>query len=148
MRLFCTKCGKELQEGLKFCIHCGAEVTNAPRHEQPQAKVQTPQHDEVPARAVSMWTYFGLDFLYSIPLIGLIASLITVCTTRDESLKVYAKAKLAWQAVGLAVLIVTILVVALLSNYLLEYINSWAWDHFDNWGELFDWMAKQDWWPF
>ena len=29
--MFCTKCGKELYEGDKFCAHCGAEVREPKR---------------------------------------------------------------------------------------------------------------------
>ena len=36
--MFCTKCGKQLDEGMKFCTSCGAQV--------PVAKPQ-PKTDEV-----------------------------------------------------------------------------------------------------
>ena len=29
--MFCTKCGKELYDGDRFCAHCGAEVREAKR---------------------------------------------------------------------------------------------------------------------
>ena len=39
--MFCEKCGKELQEGAKFCEGCGAPTQNAP------AEVKAPVQEEV-----------------------------------------------------------------------------------------------------
>lgn len=35
--MFCSKCGRELPEGSRFCPGCGAEVARAPKPEQPAA---------------------------------------------------------------------------------------------------------------
>lgn len=39
--MFCTKCGKELQDGAKFCIGCGAKVGKAPAEARPAKEKKT-----------------------------------------------------------------------------------------------------------
>lgn len=39
--MFCTRCGKELKEGVRFCTNCGAPVKARPAH--PEPKEQQPE---------------------------------------------------------------------------------------------------------
>ena len=36
--MFCIKCGAEIQEGTRFCIHCGTPVAEIPASESPKAE--------------------------------------------------------------------------------------------------------------
>ncbi len=53
--MFCSKCGRELPEGSRFCPGCGAEVAGASKPEQPEAEpvaaASTPSAGPVPELA-------------------------------------------------------------------------------------------------
>lgn len=89
----CKHCGTALAEGEVFCANCGAAVEQ-PAVEQPApAPVQTyapvppaaPQpvtrpfmETDLPSqyRPLGPWSYFGLQILYSIPVVGFIFLII------------------------------------------------------------------------
>lgn len=48
MAKFCTKCGKELKDGIKFCPSCGAPVPNAGQSTQPGGGMGTSQNPGEP----------------------------------------------------------------------------------------------------
>lgn len=46
--MFCTKCGKELKDGSKFCTECGAALDGAPAPAPAPAPAQTPVYAAAP----------------------------------------------------------------------------------------------------
>lgn len=46
--MFCTKCGKELKDGSKFCTECGAALDGAPSPAPAPAPAQTPVYAAAP----------------------------------------------------------------------------------------------------
>ncbi len=118
--MFCTACGKEIDNNLKFCIHCGAPVENTPAAE-PKSVNHAPV--EAGQQTVSTAAFVGWDVLFSLPIIGLFASLLTMLLAQNKNLKNYARAKLIWQLIGLGILVILIAVAVWLGSDLLEYIN-------------------------
>lgn len=89
--MFCMKCGATLEEGTKFCSVCGEPINEepqaAPVTEIPVPEIATPVVPKVtvsPAKTkipeenspLSPWSYFGLQILYSVPLVGFIFLII------------------------------------------------------------------------
>lgn len=118
MATSCQSCGQEIADGVTFCTSCGAKVEKAepaaPPVQQPvyQQSVQPVyQQNFAPAanqsKTVSIGAYFGLMLLFSIPVIGFIACIITAFAPENKSLKNFARAILIWTII--AVILVGIL---------------------------------------
>ncbi|MBO5783435.1 MAG: zinc ribbon domain-containing protein [Clostridia bacterium] len=84
--MFCKHCGVTLEENLKFCPACGtaieeapAEVTSvAPVAPTPSPRKKTVTADQIPEeyQPLSPWAYFGLQILFSIPIVGFVFLII------------------------------------------------------------------------
>lgn len=125
MAKFCSNCGKEVADGMTFCQECGAKIDNdaevsAQVNEQPAVNpvsdvqpVSQPDSVSNPAeeekfKTVKTSTYFWLEFLFAIPVIGLIVCLIIAFAPKNKNLRNFAKSKLIW-------LLVLIIISALLT---------------------------------
>ena len=80
--MFCKSCGVKLDDGATVCSSCGAPVS-AERSVTPPVPphIPTPPFPEkkvIPAEytPVSPWGYFGLQLLFSIPVVGLVFLII------------------------------------------------------------------------
>ena len=100
----CPTCGTELSEDIKFCTFCGtAMAAAAPVPPAPPVSA-TPA---APApKLLGPWAYFGLQLLFSIPIVGFI--LLIVFSFDDSNLTRRNFARSYWCAllVGLAVAII------------------------------------------
>ncbi len=135
MARFCTNCGHELPEGKGFCPECGVPVTEetvlppgpeeglppAPAAPQPprEASAPSPQY-AAPAAArpmaavpvsdpeslpVSTGAFFGLEFLYRVPLVGFICSIVLSIAPKNKNVRHHAQAKLIWKILGTVLLV-------------------------------------------
>lgn len=68
--------------------------------------------------------FFGLEVLFSIPLIGLISSIIFSFAPKNKNLKNYARAKMIWCLISLLITVVTIISCVIATQRLTEYLRS------------------------
>ncbi len=68
-------------------------------------------------------TYFGLIFLFRIPLIGFLACLIMAFAPKNKNIKHYARAQLIWALIGLLFASLIIGALIALGNSLLNALN-------------------------
>ena len=126
--MFCEKCGKELQEGAKFCEGCGAptqaapaevkapvqeEVKPAPVEKEaapaPQVVNNFYQEEKRDAVGVAGWIFRPL--LALIPIAGPIVYLIMLFVwagdkSKEKSFNNWAKAQLIVMAIAIVLLII------------------------------------------
>lgn len=82
--MLCKNCNTQIEDNVRFCHACGADATadNQPVvspvsiPEQPVRRQITV--DDLPEhlRPLSPWSYFGLQILYTVPIIGFIFLII------------------------------------------------------------------------
>lgn len=105
MAEFCTQCGKELLAGTAFCTECGAKISASVPAVQPvpvqYAAVQPASREPAVEHAVSTGTFFGLIFLFSIPVIGWLACIVMTFAPKNKNLKHFAQAMLIWLIIGM-----------------------------------------------
>lgn len=133
----CTSCGNELLANAKFCTICGTPVPQepvapvaAPEEKPPvQPVAQVPEQPVPPVRPVppvfnaapvlprenrplSPWAYFGLQLLFSIPLVGFIC--LIVFSLDDGNINRRNFARSYWCSLILCLVLTIALVVLLL----------------------------------
>jgi hypothetical protein len=83
--MLCKNCNAIISEGEKFCSNCGAPViaeetaaAPAPVENIASAPARPFTVEDLPEeyRPLSPWAYFGLQILYSIPIVGFIFLII------------------------------------------------------------------------
>ncbi len=114
MASFCTNCGKEIAPGVAFCTECGTRVAAATVPQSTPTPAPTPTPASVPApqpapqtqeaspaeAVVGTGTFFGLQFLFGIPILGWIACLFMALTAGNKNVRNYARAALIWLLIG------------------------------------------------
>ncbi len=94
-----------------------AQTTYQPSNAQPA--YQPPLSGEV-----STGYFFGMMFLYAIPVLGWLICIITVLAAKNPTKKHFAKAMLIWLIIGLIFSILIALGVRLLGGMVSDYINT------------------------
>ena len=89
------------------------------------------------SKVVGTGTYFGLMVLFALPVIGFIACIIMCFAPKNKNLKHFARANLIWAIIGLIIGGLVIGGIYLLSNSLMDYINSLTDGQFSGWGDIF-----------
>ncbi len=117
----CIKCGAENEQNSKFCFRCGASMTGQTMqngaqkmngtvngqippytntgignmyYHRPIGQVIPDYNPNFDYRPLGMWSYFGYEILFAIPLIGFIFLLIySLGGTRNINLRNYAQSK-------------------------------------------------------
>ena len=86
--MFCSYCGAELEEPVKFCPACGKSVEESVADSVPNPEptpvtyiptpTPTPVAERIPEeyQPLSPWAYFGLQILFAIPVVGFIFLII------------------------------------------------------------------------
>ena len=75
--------------------------------------VSAPVYAPLPAQTdpvVGTGAFFGLEFLFALPLIGFICCLIFSFAPKNRNLKHYARGKLIWAVIGLVLSVILVLV--------------------------------------
>lgn len=131
--MVCKNCGKEVKEGTKFCTDCGAPVQpepqatyNQPNYQQPpqqqyqQQYAQPYQQYNQPYQAnnsapvTSVGKYILWLILSTIPTAGFIIMIVFALDKTDKNRANFGKAMLITQVCGIAVGIITLIVLAVL----------------------------------
>ena len=94
MAELCTQCGAELRNGIAFCTNCGAKAEPAAPVPQPKAVISA-------EKPVSTGTYFGLMFLFSLPVLGALACLIMAFASKNQNIRNFSRAMLIWLVIAL-----------------------------------------------
>lgn len=104
----CPTCGTEIPENVQFCTVCGTAVASfapsAPVQPIPAAaKPLSPAPDN---KLLGPWAYFGLQLLFSIPIVGFILLIVFSLDNSNLNRRNYARSYWCAMIVGLAVAIV------------------------------------------
>lgn len=125
----CSSCGAEMAENVKFCTQCGTPAPKAPPVQPAPAPAQ-PVPPAQPARPVpppippkyakayapippenkplSPWAYYGLQLLFSIPLVGFICLIVFSLDDGNINRRNFARSYWCSLIISLVVLIVVI----------------------------------------
>lgn len=129
--MVCRNCGKEVKEGTKFCIECGAPIRpepqatyNQPNYQQPpqqqyqQQYAQPYQQYNQPYQAnnsapvTSVGKYVLWLILSAIPTAGFIIMIVFALDKTDKNRANFGKAMLITQVCGIALGIIVLIVLA------------------------------------
>lgn len=104
---FCQHCGKEIEDGVKFCTSCGNSAQVAPT--QSAQPIQPVQQQQIPVPQpvgvyqegpISTAAYVGIMFLISIPVLNLILLIVWACGgCQKRNLQNMARATLIWMLI-------------------------------------------------
>ena len=115
---YCTKCGTQVADGVKFCTSCGspmgvAQPQAAPQQPQQQAAQPQPQPQQpyvqqpqyAPAvyteEPISTGSYIGIFFLLMIPIVNIICLIVWACGGCNKKNKTnLSRAMLVWMLIG------------------------------------------------
>lgn len=118
---FCTNCGNQVPDGIRFCTLCGAAMKEAAPAQpgqqavqQPVIQQQTMQQAPQPApiyaaptatayqeEPISTGGYIGIMFLMMLPLINLILLIIWACGgCKKVNKRNFARAMLVWMVIA------------------------------------------------
>ena len=106
-----------------------------------QTYTQSAYQSPAPAqesKVVSTGAFFGLIFLFAIPVIGWLACLIMAFAPKNKNIKHYARAMLIWLIIGLVFAVIGYFVFRWLGGALLDYINQATDGAFGEWGDIFE----------
>ena len=144
MAKFCTECGSEIRDGIAFCTTCGAKAEQdiptpqvmpemqpatrpVPQPAAPPAPQYTPAPQaktEIPTdKTVSTGTFFGLMFLFSLPILGWLICLIMAFASKNKNIKQFARAMLIWLIIALVIGALVGLAVNALLNSVTPYLE-------------------------
>jgi len=144
MAKFCTECGSEIRDGIAFCTNCGAkaeqaktapqqmpEMSPAPRPAPQPAAPPVPQYTPAPQskaeitsdKTVGTGTFFGLMFLFSLPILGWLICLIVAFAAKNQNIKHFARAMLIWLVIALVVGALIGLAINALINSVTPYLE-------------------------
>ena len=134
MSKFCTHCGTKIENDAAFCTQCGGKT--APAQPVVAPVVPTVHTDDT----VSMWAYFGLILLFSIPFVGFISSIIFAFVPQSKNIKNFARAYLVIIAISLIfAIIIGCIVGALVANV----VSALGEGFFENIGSLYEQLQQQ-----
>lgn len=106
-----------------------------------QTYTQSAYQSPTPAsesKVVGTGAFFGLIFLFAIPVIGWLACLIMAFAPKNRNIKHYARAMLIWLIIGLVFAVIGYFVFRWLGGALLDYINQATDGAFGEWGDIFE----------
>lgn len=95
----CPNCNTPLADNEQFCTACGAKVATEPAAapaepiivNAPEQKPMTKEDLPSQFRVLSPWAYFGLQILYSIPIVGFIFLLIHTFSAGNLNRRSFAR---------------------------------------------------------
>lgn len=135
----CPKCGIEVEEGIKFCASCGANlqaepaaekpaaepkpapkaapVTPPPTYYAPQPVYSAPVKPTIPEEytPVSAWGYFWYNILFSIPVVGFIFLLVFSLSNGNLNRRNYARSYFCALLVAAIIAIIVLLISLILT---------------------------------
>lgn len=160
---FCTECGTP--RNVEFDAQAPKAETPAPeatKAEAPQAPIppkQTyippaqsyapPEQSNTPpmqtaaaldpaSKVVSTGAFFGLQFLFGIPVIGWLVCLIMAFAPKNKNIKHYARATLIWLIIGLVAAVGLYFMFRWVGGVIMDFINQATDGTFGEWGGFFE----------
>lgn len=140
--MFCPKCGTNVENGTKFCVSCGTDVTvtqqpvvqqTAPSYAQPQQYTQNTYAPQPPRPQYNTYQppdlnapmrvgeYIVSFILIAIPIVNLIMLLVwTFGSTTNINKKNFAKAVLILTLIGIGLWIIIAIITAALGYSILS----------------------------
>lgn len=112
---YCTKCGTQVAEGVKFCTSCGTPMGAAQQPQPQQTYTQQPQQQQYqqppygqpypqPAyteEPISTGSYMLMFLLLMIPIVNLLCLIVWACGGSNKKNKVnLSRAMLFWMLIG------------------------------------------------
>ena len=123
--MLCKNCNTQIEDNARFCHACGADATadNQPVvtpvliPEQPVRKQITV--DDLPEHLspLSPWSYFGLQILYSIPIVGFIFLIIFSFKKSNINRRNFTRSYWCFLII-IGIVLLTVLIITLLSGAL------------------------------
>lgn len=117
----CIFCGAEVSEQENFCTSCGAPVEKqAPAEPVTPPVPVTPPSAPVPPvlpsenRPLSPWAYYGLQLLFSIPLVGFICLIIFSLDNSNINRRNFARSY--WCNLIISVALVILIIILLVAT--------------------------------
>ncbi len=118
--MYCNHCGTQIEDNAAFCPNCGTTTRPEPAAEPVAAPAPvtykpteiTPDMLPEQYRPLSPWAYFGLQILFSIPIVGLIFLIIFSCKRSNYNRRNFARSY--W--CGLILIAVLLLLVILIGG--------------------------------
>ena len=108
---YCTKCGTQVAEGVKFCTSCGTPM-GAAQQPQPQPQPQQTYTQQPPygqpypqpaytEEPISTGSYMLMFLLLMIPIVNLLCLIVWACGGSNKKNKVnLSRAMLFWMLIG------------------------------------------------
>lgn len=138
--MICKNCGIEINDDSKFCVGCGIAIEQPVAAEpvveaQPvtiepvvaQPIYQQPVYQEAPVqkeitvedlpdhlKPVGAWGYFGLQLLFSIPIVGFVFLIVFSFSRGNLNRRSFARSYWCAALVGIAIFMIILLFVAVL----------------------------------
>lgn len=110
MARFCTECGSRISDGVMFCTQCGAKakepalVPQQKNEVQPALKsIPQPAAEAMMDKTVGTGTFFGLMFLFSLPILGWLICVIMAFVPQNRNIRNFARAMLIWLIIALVI---------------------------------------------
>ena len=82
--MFCSKCGKEIDDSAVVCIHCGCSVEKT---QQPSYVPVTDAPSEVDTGEKPTLANCAMAFAFLMPIIGLILGIVGIVKYKNEKYK-------------------------------------------------------------
>lgn len=110
--VFCTNCGNQVPNGIKFCTSCGtplkevapaqpAQSAQQPVQQQPATIYTAPPVAAYQEEPISTGGYIGIILLMMMPLINLILLIIWACGgCKKVNQRNFARAILVWMVIA------------------------------------------------
>ena len=125
--MFCKNCGASLEDTAEVCANCGTAVENneqvstatAPQQNVVYAAPATPVVTNVVPeenRPLSPWAYFGLQILFSIPIVGFVFLIVFSCSGANINRRNFARSYWCGLLI-VAILAFIVVLVALLGGF-------------------------------
>lgn len=91
---------------------------------------------------VGTGAFFGLMFLFMIPVVGWIVCLIMAFASKNENKKHFARAMLIWVLISLVLCVGMFFLFSWIGKVLMDYINEATGGAFGNWKDMFDQFSQ------
>ena len=131
----CKECGANVPDDLKFCTECGKPMDGPVETAPPPANTPPPAGNTPPVNAadspppkgspytvISTGGYIFRMILFSIPLVGWIACVITAFGAKNKNKKNFARAMLVFLLIGIVVSAIAYALVRLFMGTVEGYI--------------------------
>ena len=100
----CASCGASVTGNVPHCPVCGSLVT-------PPAQANS-QPNTAEVKLLGPWAYFGLQLLFSIPLVGFILLIVFSFDNRNLNRRNYARSYWCSLILALVISIITVIILA------------------------------------